>query len=120
MSDFSLHQETREGSLRLDYRAIVKKLWEGHTMAVMSPPQKRRIFRMNRPEETWTSAWSYKVWRQEVRRVCGLANGSIKKRTLDKNKVMPAMQQWCRDRGLKLNGGKDERAATTLSLEGNA
>lgn len=120
MSDsFQLESmETREGALRLEFRLMVRRLWDEHSAEKMTMVERRRLYRHNRPLLTYNQEWPYKVWRQEVRRILGLANGSLKKRTVDKNKVMPAMQQWCRDRGIKLKARDNERAPGALTLEG--
>lgn len=101
----------------MKYRILIMEIWAEGGLGDLDRKGQNHVFRRNRPEETFKNDWLYKVWRQEIRRIQGLANGSIRKRTLDKNKVMPSMQQWARDHGLKLKGKDHGRTPEALSLD---
>lgn len=98
---FLLETQEIKPSLRMKMKALVREI--GRSIPEGSTDQQvRRIFRINRPLETYDDQWAYKVYREEVRRLMGLATGPMKKRTVEASRYPKATQDWLRSKGFKI------------------
>lgn len=96
---FELQQESVEGSsLRRSMRSLVREIGEGIPKGTPAK-EVNAIFRKARPTETRTNPWHYRVWREEVRRFLGKANGPLEKRVIYREQCMKSMLPWLRSRG---------------------
>lgn len=98
---FLLEIQEIKPSLRMKMKALVREIGKS-IPAGSTDKQVRRIFRINRPLETYDNEWTYKVYREEVRRLMGLAVGPMEKRTVEASRYPKSTQDWLRRKGFKI------------------